>query len=177
VQNARDLRILQEAGCPHEALDVAAYRILSYHEFVRMHMLVGTRFSIPMRIVMVAGLLTIGQGCASSREARSPVDGPSTRSTRGSEDPIVIEVQNLNFNDVSIWTVRSGQRIRLGRVTGKTDKTFRIGWNVAVPIRFDIDVTGGRSCATANVAVDPNAFVWVSIPSSVGPQPCRVGRR
>jgi hypothetical protein len=162
---------------PRGSLAVAACRILSYHEFVRTYALVGTRFSIPMRIVMVAGLLMVSQACASSRQARSPVDGPSTRTTRSSEDPIVIEVQNLNFNDANIWTVRSGQRVRLGRVTGKTDKTFRIGWNVAVPIRFDIDITGGRSCATASIGVDPNAIVWVSIPSSVGQQPCRVGRR
>ena len=91
--------------------------------------------------------------------------------------PIRVEVQNLNFNDVTIWAVRQGQRIRLGRVTGKTDEVFRTRWNPAMAISFNIDVTGGRSCNTQQVGVDENAVVWVSIPSNVGPQACQAGRR
>lgn len=88
-----------------------------------------------------------------------------------------MEVQNLNFNDITIWALRNGQRVRLGRVTGKSDRTFRIGWNVAIPISFFVDVTGGRSCNTGRIGVDPNAVVLLSVPSSVGVQPCRIGRR
>lgn len=113
--------------------------------------------------------------CGASRAAPSPFEeGP-----RGapSEDPIRVDVQNLNFNDITIWAVRQGQRIRLGRVTGKTDATFRIPWNLAIPISFEIDVVGGRSCRTGQVGVERNAAVWVIVPSNVGSQPCQVGRR
>lgn len=124
-------------------------------------------------LILAATFLT---GCGASRStAPSPFeDGPRGNA---SEEPIRIDVQNLNFNDISIWAVRQGQRIRLGRVTGKTDHTFRIPWNLAMPISFEIDVTGGRSCRTAQVGVDRNADVWVVVPSNVGSQPCQIGRR
>lgn len=116
-------------------------------------------------------------GCAQSRQtAPSPFDGGGARGN-ATEDPIRVEIQNLNFNDITVWAVRQGQRLRLGRVTGKTDETFRIQWNPAVPIYFVIDVTGGRSCRTPQVAVEPDAYVWVTVPSNVGTQPCRIGRR
>ena len=95
----------------------------------------------------------------------------------GTADRIRVEVQNLNFNDVTVWAMRSSQRIRVGRVTGKTDQTFTIEWNVAVPISFRVDVVAGRSCETERVPVDANSRVWVTIPSSLGLSPCRAGRR
>lgn len=115
-------------------------------------------------------------GCGASRnEAPSPFEGGRSRGSTA-DDPIRVDVQNLNFNDVTIWAVRQGQRIRLGRVTGKTDESFRVEWNLALPIYFVIDVTGGRSCRTNQVAVERNARVWVVVPANVGSQPCRVGR-
>ena len=76
-----------------------------------------------------------------------------------------------------IWAIRSGQRIRLGRVTGKTDERFRIAWNSAIPIYFTIDEVGGRGCRTNSLSVDRNSRVWVMIPSNIGLQPCQAGRR
>ena len=105
---------------------------------------------------------------------RSPFDGSGGTSVA---EPIRVEVQSLNFNDVTVWAVRQGTRIRLGTVTGKTDQVFRIDWNAALPISFVIDVIGGRSCTTPRIGVDRNARVWLSIPANVGSQPCRVGRR
>lgn len=113
--------------------------------------------------------------CGSSRAIGSPFDGTAGES--GVEDPIRIEVQNLNFNDITVYAMRQTQRVRLGRVTGKTDGVFEIDWNLAVPIYFVIDVTGGRSCRTQSVGVERSGRVWVSVPSNVGTQPCRIGRR
>jgi len=130
---------------------------------------------IPGSLLLVALLgLT---ACASSRsDAPSPFEGGRSQGS-SAEDPIRVDVQNLNFNDITVWAVRQGQRIRLGRVTGKTDESFRTEWNLALPIYFVIDVTGGRSCRTNQVAVERNARVWVIVPANVGSQPCRVGRR
>lgn len=114
--------------------------------------------------------------CGPTRSTANPFDGSVAGGT-ATEDPIRVEVQNLNFNDITIWSLRGGQRIRLGRVTGKTDETFRINWNTAVPIAFEIDVTGGRGCRTPEVPVERNARVWLSVPSNVGVQPCQAGRR
>jgi hypothetical protein len=128
-------------------------------------------------VFLVALLATVLSSCASRNEAPSPFDGSAAAQARGADEPIRVEVQNLNFNDVTVWAIRQGQRIRLGRVTGKTDQTFRTDWNPAMPISFMIDVTGGRTCNTEQVGVDRNAVIWVSVPSNVGAQACRAGRR
>ena len=125
---------------------------------------------------MMIGLTAFMGACGASRSAPSPFEGDDMRAT-SAEDPIRVEVQNLNFNDVTVYAMRQSQRVRLGRVTGKTDETFRVNWNVAIPISFVIDVTGGRSCRTAQIGVEPDARVWVTVPSNVGTQPCRAGRR
>lgn len=125
--------------------------------------------------MLLAGMVLLA-GCATGGSARNPFDPSDTRGG-GTDEPLRIEVQNLNFNDVTIWAMRQGQRIRMGRVTGKTDQTFRIDWNMAVPISFAIDVTGGRSCGTGTIGVESNATVWVAVPANVGSQPCRTGRR
>ena len=130
-----------------------------------------------IRVLAIMLLSLVSHACGSMNTARNPFDGPVAAGSNGTENPIRIEIRNLNFNDVTVWTSRTGHRVRLGQVTGKTDKTFTVGWNVAVPIQFEIDVTGGRTCTTASIPVDRNAVVWITIPTAVGNQPCRVGRR
>jgi hypothetical protein len=125
--------------------------------------------------VLVGGILLMS-GCTARTSAPSPFDGDPGTGSR-TEDPIRIDVQNLNFNDATVWAIRQGQRVRLGRVTGKTDETFTLDWNLALPISFVIDVTGGRECQTGRIGVERNARVWVQIPSNVGMQPCQAGRR
>ena len=117
-------------------------------------------------------VLVACSACGAGR-TRNPFD-PS--SAEGTEDRIRVTVQNLNFNDVTVWAMRSSQRIRVGRVTGKTDRNFTIEWNVALPISFQVDVVAGRSCGTGLVQVDPNSRVRVTVPSSVGLSPCRAVR-
>jgi hypothetical protein len=130
------------------------------------------------RLVALLAVVTLA-ACGGGNEVRSPfTDPPPAPGQNSTEDPIRVEIQNLSFNDVTVWAVRSGgQRIRIARVTGKTDRTVTIGWNVAVPVAFFIEQTAGRSCTTGQVGVEPEARVWVQVPSNVGRQPCRAGRR
>jgi len=155
--------------------DVARFAIIPYYGNLTM-LTTSTRSPAVVKVVWVAAALTLA-GCGVSRsEAPSPFEGGNEGGS-SVEDPIRVEVQNLNFNDVTVWAVRQGgQRIRIGRVTGKTDETFRIPWNLALPIHFLIDVTGGRSCRTQQISVERDSRVWVAVPSSVGAQPCRIGR-
>ncbi|MDX1645655.1 MAG: hypothetical protein R3304_00820 [Longimicrobiales bacterium] len=128
------------------------------------------------RAALVVVLCGLG-ACATSRNSRpNPFTGEGVGGSP-MEDEIRVEVQNLNFNDITVWAVRQGQRVRVGRVTGKTDQTFRIDWNLALPIYFVVDVTGGRGCRTQGVSVERNATVWLAVPSNVGASPCRIGRR
>ena len=52
----------------------------------------------------------------------NPFDG----TTPGAAPRLRIEVQNLHFNDLTIWAMRSGVRVRVGRVGGKDSQTFSI---------------------------------------------------
>lgn len=126
-----------------------------------------------MTICAAVVILFAGSACGGG-SARNPFDPTATRT---GEDRIRVEVQNLNFNDVTVWAMRNSQRVRVGRVTGKTDEAFTIEWNIAQPIWFQIDVVSGRSCRTGQVPVDAQSRVWLIIPSEVGMSPCRAGRR
>lgn len=132
----------------------------------------------PLIRVLPLALAAVLSGCGGGGAgSHNPFDPNAIPGSSAGEDPIQIDVQNSNFNDVTIWAIRSGQRIRLGRVTGKTDERFRIAWNPAIPIYFAIDEVGGRGCRTNSLSVDPNARVWVVIPANMGLQPCQAGRR
>jgi hypothetical protein len=157
-------------------LSVAISRPIPYDGLVSRERVAPSLRTRPFLAVAAFVLLFATAACGSRNSGRNPFDG-SPASGNSMEDPIRIEVQNLNFNDVTMWAQRQGQRIRLGNVTGKTDHTFEIDWNVAMPISFVIDLVGGSSCTTQEIGVDPRARVWVSIPSVFGSQPCQVGRR
>ena len=133
---------------------------------------------ITMTRLSLLAFALILSGCGGGNAGtRNPFDPNAIPGSSSAEEPIQIDVQNSNFNDVTIWAIRSGQRIRLGRVTGKTDQRFRIGWNPALPIYFTIDEVGGRGCRTNMLSVEPNARVWIMIPTNIGLQPCQAGRR
>ena len=133
------------------------------------------RLELPRRFtgwgLLTAGLLLVAAACHPG--GPNPFRGGA--SAAGGQ--ISIEVQNLNFNDIQVYAYRRGQRIRVGDVTGKTDRTFRIPWDVAVPIQFQVQVVGGQSCSTANLNVDPGAEVWLQVPSDVSLSACRATRR
>ena len=44
----------------------------------------------------------------------------------GNETVTIVEVDNQNFTDMTIYLVNGGQRIRLGRATGKSKATLRL---------------------------------------------------
>lgn len=88
-----------------------------------------------------------------------------------------VEVQNLNFNDLTVYAIRQGQQIRLGDVTGKSNREFTIDWDFAVPVQFRVDIVGGRECRIGELAADPGATIQLHIPANVGLSECRGNRR
>ncbi|MDZ7780895.1 MAG: hypothetical protein U5R14_13320 [Gemmatimonadota bacterium] len=122
--------------------------------------------------LVLVSLLGVG-ACGLTTSSHNPFDGSLEQEQ---EDRLRIQIQNMNFNDVTIYAVSAGQRERLGNVTGKTDRNFRLRWNYANPISFEIDVVGGSGCDTNPLAVEPGARVWVQIPNQVRSSGCRSGR-
>jgi hypothetical protein len=119
------------------------------------------------------GLVVLAAACAAGSNVQNPFDGSVEQAQA---DRLRIQVQNLNFNDVTVFAVSSGQRVRLGTVTGKTDGSYTISWNYANPIQFEVDMIGGNGCATPPIAVDRGARVWLQVPGELSTTPCRSGR-
>jgi len=140
------------------------------HEVMRLRLPTVAR---PLRSSFALVACVAAAACGVSTNVRNPFDG-SLEQAR--EDRLRIQVQNMNFNDATVYAVSSGQRTRLGNVTGKTDSSFRLEWNYANPISFQIDIVGGGNCRTQPIPVDAGARIWVQIPNEVGMSQCRSGR-
>jgi hypothetical protein len=101
----------------------------------------------------------IALGC--SRTPPAPVD-PTT--------PAMVEVENQAFNDMTIYVIRSGMRMRLGTVFGNSKAVFEIPRtmvNPGLPIRFQADPIGGnRAPVTQEITVGPGETVVLRIPPS-----------
>src|SRR5688572_28087239 len=92
------------------------------------------------RNLALALLLTVA-GCNSLANSRMFGEG-------GPRPMIRIEVTNLNFNDATLHAIRDGGRLRLGIVTGKGTAVYTLAWQIAVPLRIEIDVLAGGRCTT-----------------------------
>jgi hypothetical protein len=115
--------------------------------------------TIAVRLAL-ALLLLAPAGCAP--RARQGGAAP------GEQPPTTIRVDNRGFNDVTIYVVRSSQRIRLGNVTGLSSQTLTIPKSLifgSTPLRFIADPIGGRAApVTQEIAVQPGDEVELLIP-------------
>jgi hypothetical protein len=117
----------------------------------------------PARAVLAVLLLLAPWGCARGSSAKNPFLGRAAR-------------EDQNFGDATIHALRGGERIRLGQVTGKSQKDFKIRWNFSVPIEFEVDIVGGQGCGVRPMTVDPGDRVFLRIPTQIGMTPCYVGK-
>lgn len=123
-----------------------------------------------MATTMVALAAT---GCV-KLTGRDPFEAPATRQGGGQ---IEVRVENLNFGDATIHALRGGERIRLGRVTGKSERRFELSWGFSVSLRFEVDLVGGESCGVPPLTVDPGDSIWLRIPIEIGTSRCDSGKR
>lgn len=124
------------------------------------------------RVPTVLALSAVVATCASP-QSRNPF--ASTGAGSGSNS-IQVRVENQNFGDATVYAIRSGQRIRLGQVTGKSEKSFSMPWRFSLPLQFEVDIVGGRGCGVRPISVDPGDKVWVRVPSQIGASPCYSGK-
>ena len=93
------------------------------------------------------------------------------------EDLVRIEVLNRNFADATLRAVVAGSRRTLGRVTGHTNRTFRLDWPYSRPLRIEIDLLAGQSCITREIFVQPGDLLELQIePGLAGREGCRLRR-
>lgn len=109
-------------------------------------------------------LVAATASCATASKAVN--EDPFTSAARG-EQIIRIEVLNSNFSDATLWAiVQDSRRIRLGRVTGKSDSVFTLPWKFSYPLRLDIDLLAGPRCVTRAIETDPGDVLQLEIRST-----------
>lgn len=113
-----------------------------------------------MRHTMVSlAMVLFAGGPACSKSPAGPVDPMA---------PTYVEVQNRAFLDMTVYVVRSGQRVRLGQVSGNSTATFelpRTMVNPGLPIRFQADPIGSsRTPFSQEISVNPGDTVQLTIP-------------
>lgn len=93
------------------------------------------------------------------------------------EDLVRIEVLNRNFADATLRMLVAGSRRTLGRVTGHTNRTFRLEWPYSRPLRIEIDLLAGQNCITREIFVQPGDVLELQIePGLAGREGCRLRR-
>ena len=107
-------------------------------------------------LVTMLGLAVVGCGGSKSRSAAIP----QPRTT--------VRVENQGFSDMTVYAIRSGQRVRLGNAPGNTTTTFTIPANLifgATPLRFLADPIGSnRTPVSDEITVQPGDQVRLVLP-------------
>lgn len=92
-------------------------------------------------------------------------------SRSGSPDqnqPTVVQVNNQGFPDMTVYAVRSSQRVRLGIAPGNSKTTFTIPSSLIsglTSLRFIADPIGGRrNSVSEEITVAPGDTVGLTIP-------------
>jgi hypothetical protein len=90
--------------------------------------------------------------------------------TTAQNQPAVLEVDNHGFQDMDVYAVRFGQRVRLGLATGihKTNLTIPSSLvSGLTPLRFVADPIGGRRPSVSQeITVAPGDTVVMTIPAA-----------
>lgn len=95
---------------------------------------------------------------------------PTATLPRAADNSASIEVQNQAFLDVNVYIVTSGQRMRLGTVTGNSTRVLavpRTFVGTGVMVRFLADFIGStRAPISEEMVIWPGDTVEMIIPSA-----------
>ena len=105
--------------------------------------------------------LFLGAAAACSTLGRGGSANDQSQST-------VVQVDNEGFQDMDVFVLRSGQRLRVGLAPGNTKTTLNIPsilLNGMTPLRFVADPIGGRRVSVSQeITVAPGDTVVMTIP-------------
>jgi len=86
----------------------------------------------------------------------------------GQNEPTAVRIDNQGFADMTIYAVRSSQRVRLGLVPGHTVRTFDVPPGLLgglATLRFIADPIGAtRPSVSEEITVAPGDTVMMTIP-------------
>jgi hypothetical protein len=109
---------------------------------------------------IVFALLVLG---ASACNAFSRGSGSSDQN-----QPTVLQVDNQGFLDMTVYALRSSQRVRVGTATGNSKSNFTIPsflMSGLTTLRFVADPIGGRRASVSQeITITPGDTVVLTIP-------------
>ena len=116
--------------------------------------------TISRRLPLAFALLLLAAGTACRRSG--------TQGNAEMTEPTMLRVENRAFSDMTIYVLRSSQRIRLGIANGNSTSRFVIPSYVifgATPLRFIADPIGATGApVTEEITVQPGDEVTLLIP-------------
>jgi hypothetical protein len=125
----------------------------------------------PRPITRLAALLALvaAAGCAKRGGSYGTPPKPDPDVARRTKERTVVRVENLSFNDATVYVVRSGaQRIRLGFASGSRTTVLTIPESLVrfpTPLRFLADPVGSNRAPIGNeITVNPGDEVVLQIP-------------
>ena len=111
-----------------------------------------------MRLAIV-GLMLLAAGCG-HRAANSSPPEPEAKTT--------VQVRNQNFQDMTVYLLGAGQRIRLGLVTGLSTQVFTLPAHIvraSSRLQFELHPIGRSSNPISEtIVVMPGDQVVLTIP-------------
>jgi hypothetical protein len=114
-----------------------------------------------MFMLIAAMLYCLGVGACSHRSRPATGEGAA-------REKATVRVVNQGFPDMNVYILSSGQRIRLGTVTGNSSQTLTIPDYLVgglTPLRFLASPVGGvRSPVSEEITVSPGDEVVLTIP-------------
>ena len=119
--------------------------------------------SMAVRCCALGVALLLSSSCAQSGRPLGTSE-PFADARSEEESQITLFVQNFNFSDARLFTIRrGGARRPLGRVGGKGEERFRLEWPMSEPLRIEIDLLAGPTCITRDLVVDPGDTLELQI--------------
>ncbi len=116
---------------------------------------------------LVLALLAL-TACSTRTSTPDPFSSPASGGRAGGGD-VRVNVQNVNFNDATIYVYAPGRR-RLGRVSGNQNGEFRVSMQGFGDLYFEVDLVGGQRCTTRRIQVESGMRVALLIDSSPRPR-------
>lgn len=106
-------------------------------------------------------LALLAAGCAHPAQSSSAPE-PEQKTT--------VQVKNQNFSDMNVFVLATGQRVRLGFVTGLSTQTFTIPADIvriSPQLQFELHPIGSnRNPISETITVMPGDQVTLVIPPS-----------
>ncbi len=113
-----------------------------------------TRGSTAGRIAAL-GIMVAGVACGGGRGAGPFIAQADAR--------INIEVLNRAYQDVTLYAIWPGRRVRLGTVSGLMDANYVLPWRVSEFLRIEMDMLAGEKCILRPIIADPGDIILLEI--------------